>query len=90
MGRRLELGVCVGVWAGGVGWGLGLLLGGLRRWAAGLGSAFGASAGAGPAGAGQAMAQLLPLWCRPRLVRRARLTAAARSASQCRFFAAQR
>ncbi len=32
---------------------------------------------------GQVVAQLVPLWCRPRLVRRWRLTAAARSRSQC-------
>ena len=40
--------------------------------------------------AGTGMAQSVPLWCRPRLVSRVRLTAAARRASQCRLFAAPR
>ena len=71
---------------------------GWRRRMTGCGGSAGCGAGlvdggVGPVGArrgagGQAMAQLVPLWCRPRLVRRARLTAAARSVSQCRFFRA--
>ena len=72
--------------AGGVGWGLGALRGGFRGRTATQGSAFGGPGGGRPARAGQVMAQLVPLWCRPRLVSRVRLTAAARSVSQWRFF----
>ena len=61
-------------------------VGGLGGLGGCLGGVFGASGRLRRGAAGQAMAQLVPLWCRPRLVSRARLIAAARSASQCRFF----
>ena len=78
------------VWVGGCRLGCRWASVGLGGLCGGLGLVFGGSGAAGggrAVAAGQAMAQLVPLWCRPRLTSRVRLTAAARSLSQCRFFA---
>ena len=79
--RLLSKSVGVSVFWAWLGCGRGLGRGGVRLWAAGSACGW---------GLGQVMAQVVPLWWSPRLVRRWRLTAAARSRSQCRLLAVPR